>query len=96
MSEFPKVCKFSSTQAISPQYLNVFTTNLIYKGFGIFVCTAVLKNIRLDLKLHTIYFVIFHCLSARRFVLLTVTLIFNKAQPVLYTRVVVQWDGTGF
>ena len=28
--------------------------------------------------------------------LLTATLIFNKAQPVLYTRVVAQWDGTGF
>ena len=29
MSEFPKVCKYSSTQAISPQCLNVFTSNLI-------------------------------------------------------------------
>ena len=29
MSEFPKVRKYSSTQAISPQCLNVFTSNLI-------------------------------------------------------------------
>ena len=29
MSEFPKVCKYSSTQAISPQCLNVFTSNLL-------------------------------------------------------------------
>ena len=29
-------------------------------------------------------------------ILLTVTSIFNKAQPVLYTIVVVQRDGTGF
>ena len=29
-------------------------------------------------------------------VLLTATLIFNKAQSVLYTSVAAQWDGTGF
>ena len=43
MSELPKVCKFSSTQAISPQYLNVLTSNLIerfVRGLGIFACTA--------------------------------------------------------
>ena len=46
MSEFPKVCKFSSTQAISPQYLNVLTSNLVQRfvrGLGIFACTALLK-----------------------------------------------------
>ena len=33
----------------------------------------------------------------RHFVmLLTATLIFNKAQPVLYTKAVAQWDSTGF
>ena len=46
MSEFPKVCKFSSTQAICPRCLNVFTSNLIerfLRGLGIFACIALLK-----------------------------------------------------
>ena len=41
MSEFPKICKYSSTQAISPQCLNVFISNLIWRflrGLGIFPC----------------------------------------------------------
>ena len=46
MSEFPKVCKCSSTQAISPQCFNVFASNLVkrfLRGLGIFHCTALLK-----------------------------------------------------
>ena len=42
MSELPKASKFLSTQAISPQYLNVLTSNLIerfVRGLGMFACT---------------------------------------------------------
>ena len=94
----------SSTQAISPHCLNVFTSNLIQRflrGLGIFLCTALLK-ISASIKTTHNFFVTSRyfsaiCLSIKTFLmLLTVTSIFNKAQPVLYTRVVVQWDGIGF
>ena len=104
MSEFPKVCKYSSTQAISPQCFNVFTSNLIwrfFRGLGIFPCTALLKISASIKTTHNFWSHLATFLQIvevlRHFVmLLTVTSIFNKAQPVLYTRVVVQWDGTGF
>ena len=104
MSEFPKVCKYPSTQAISPQCLNVFTSNLVkrfLRGLGIFPCTALLKisaSIRTTHNFLSFLATFLQIVEVlRHFVmLLTATLIFNKAQPVLYTRVVAQWDGTGF
>ena len=54
MSEIANVFKYSSTLAISPQYLNVFTSNWVQKflrGLGIFVDTALLKMSALIKKL---------------------------------------------
>ena len=95
MSELPKVRKYSSMQAISPQCLNQIV------GLGIFPCTALLKISGLIKTTHNFSSHLIGFLQIvevlRHFVMLfTVTSIFNKAQPVLYTRVVVQWDGTGF
>ena len=106
MSEFPKVCNCSSTQAISPQCLNVFISNLVYrflKGLGIFPCTTS-TSLKISASIRTTHNFLSHLATFLEIVevlrhsvmLLTATLIFNKAQPVLYTRVVAQWDGTGF
>ena len=86
MSEFPKVCKFSSTQAISPQYLNMCTSKLVQRflrGLGIFACTALLKISAAIKNTHNFssHFITFLQIVEvlRHFVmLLTVTSIFNK------------------
>ena len=48
MSEFPNAGKCSSTQAISPLCLNVFTSNLIQRFFGYISLHTFVKNICLD------------------------------------------------
>ena len=61
MPELPKLCKISSSQAISLQYLIVFTSNWVQRslrGLGMFAYTALLKCLPQS-KLHTIFHHIF-------------------------------------
>ena len=61
MPELPKLCKFSSSQAISLQYLIVITSNWVQRslrGLGMFAYTALLKCLPQS-KLHTIFHHIF-------------------------------------
>ena len=68
---------------------------------GIFPCTALLKisasiKSTQDFVLHLATFLQIVEVLRHFMMLLIVTSIFKKAQPVLYTRVVVQSDGTSF
>ena len=58
MSEVPKVCKYSSTQAISPQYSIVLTPNLIdrfVRGLGIYLLALLCKKISASPKNYTLF-----------------------------------------
>ena len=85
MSEFLDVCKHSFTQAISPQYLRLFTSNWVQRflrGLGIFVHTlSFVKNVCLDQKYTQFFVALFfaNCWSINiLWFLFTVTSQFNK------------------
>ena len=91
-----RVFKIIFMRAISLQQFNVFTSNWVQRflrGLGILACTLLLPQS----KVHAIFCNLLKykdimCDSAH-------SSIFNKGtimQPVLYTRLVVQWDGAGF
>ena len=95
---------FFYTGHFSTMSYKAFTSDLIWRflrGLGIFPCTASLKisasiKSTQDFLSHLATFLQIVEVLRHFVMLLTVTSIFNKAQPVLYTRVVDQRDGTGF
>ena len=107
ISEVPKECNFSSTQAISPQYLNVLASNWMQRFFrelGIFACTTSFVTKYLPqskiqaIFRHTTLLINKYCWSIKTqcdaaHSHLNIQQV--KVRPVLYTKLVAQWYSTG-
>ena len=98
---FMKVCEVSSTQTITPPYRThiKLVVQSFLRGLGTLACIAFLKYLHTLIK-NTQFIchnsLVFCKLLKYYVMVLTVTSLFNKGKSVLYTRLVAQWDGTGF